>query len=355
MLRSRRLVTLACALPFVITACGGGGEDSGDGGTDTASQGSNAEPVTLRFASQYAEDDYRGVLSQMFADEVDERTDGSVTFEIYPNGSLMKPTETYQAMRSGSLDAAVLPLDYASGQVPEFSMAIMPAVVQTYQQAENWQDAEIGQRMQEIAEENGLHITVWNWGAGAFGVKGGSPVVVPGDIPSGQTARGAGPYAEMLLEHAGYSITSMPSSDIYNGFQTGILDAVVTTPSSFCAFNLQEQIDSYTSPSEPGQSWWFTLHPIVVSTQALDKLSDDQREAIDAAAEAVQDFAYDTPIENDAACEQTMADAGVEVAHIEGDQYQEWVDLAQPVWEQFGKDVEGGQELIELAREVPTE
>lgn len=338
--RKAAAAIVAALTTSIATACGADGDaESGDA-------------TTLRLALQYSETDYRGVLAQQFADKVEELTDGDVTFRLYFSSSLMEPTEMFNAMQGGGLDAAVLPLDYASGDVPQFSMAIMPAVVRNYTQAENWETSGMGERIQSIAEENGISIVTWNWGGGGFGVKGGPPVVVPNDVQKGMTARGAGPYAEDLLERAGYSITSMPSSDIYNGLQTGVIDAVVTTPSSFCSFKLEEQIDSYTSPAE-GSSWWFTLHPLVVSTSTMEKLTDEQQDAIREAGKSQQEFAYQTPPENDAECEKTMRDAGVEVATIGDDQFDEWQEFAQPTWQRFAEEVEGGQELIDLALAVP--
>ena len=45
--------------------------------------------------------------------------------------------------------------------------------------------------------------------------------------------RAAGPAFEQMLAAAGASVNSMPSSEIYTGLQTGVLDAVNTSSGSF--------------------------------------------------------------------------------------------------------------------------
>ena len=69
---------------------------------------------------------------------------------------------------------SVYPLDYASGDVPAFSITLMPAMVRNHAQAQNWQDAEIGNKVEQMTEENGVKILTWVWNAGAIGVKEGS-------------------------------------------------------------------------------------------------------------------------------------------------------------------------------------
>ena len=57
---------------------------------------------------------------------------------------------------------------------------------------QNWQDAEIGRKVEEMTEENGVKILTWVWNAGAIGVKEGS-IVAPDDAQSGMVTRAAGP------------------------------------------------------------------------------------------------------------------------------------------------------------------
>ena len=149
-------------------------------GCGLASGGGGDGAVTLRLSHQWpgatkgGEGDFRAVLAQRFAEQVKERTNGDVTIKIYPNNSLIEdPEQQYQAMEQGTTDMSVYPLDYASGDVPEFSVTLMPAMVRNHAQAQNWQDAEIGRKVEEMTEENGIKVLTWVWNAGAIGVKEG--------------------------------------------------------------------------------------------------------------------------------------------------------------------------------------
>ncbi len=349
--RSTRILKLVIGLILaagLASGCGGaGGGDQGEGQT-----------VTLRLSHQWPkatteEGDFRSVLAERFAQEVEERTNGQVTIRIYPNASLVEPTEQYKAIIQGALDMSVFPLDYASGEVPQFSITLMPAMVQSHAQAQNWKEAEIGRRIEEITQENGIKILTWIWNAGGIGVRQGNPVVSPDDVEPGAVARAAGPRVEQMLRRVGYSITSMPSSEIYNAMQTGVLDVAVTSASSFCSYRIYEVTDAYTSPTE--NTFWFMFEPLIIGTEQFEQLTPEQQRTFEEVGAELQQFAYEASEKDDAQCEQQFREAGVTVAHINDAAFEQWREASQPVWEDFAREVEGGQELIELARKVPTE
>lgn len=241
---SRPVAALATfTMLLAIAGCGLASE----GGSDT---------VTLRLSHQWpapgkeGKGDFRAVLAQRFADEVKKRTDGKVQVKIYPGNSLIEdPREQYGAITEGTVDMSVYPLDYAGGEVPQFSITLMPAMVRNHEQARQWEKAEIGKSVERITEEHGIKVLTWVWNAGAIGTRGAKPIVSPDDVPHGNVTRAAGSRIEQMLKSVGFGLSSMPSSEIYNGMQTGVLDSAITSTSSFGSYRLYEQVKTFTSPS----------------------------------------------------------------------------------------------------------
>jgi TRAP-type C4-dicarboxylate transport system substrate-binding protein len=346
-LRRRFLCAIgAVLLVGLLSACG------------LAESGGGAGAVTLRLSHQWpgasqGEGDFRAVLAQRFAQQVKERTNGDVTIKIYPNNSLIEdPEQQYQAMEQGTTDMSVFPLDYASGDVPEFSVTLMPAMVRNHAQAQNWQDAEIGRKVEEMTEENGIKVLTWVWNAGAIGVKEGSPVVAPDDVRSGMVTRAAGPRVEQMLERVGFGLASMDSSEIYNAMQTGTLDSAITSTSSFSSYRLYEQVNSYTSPTG-GNTFWFMFEPLIISMEEFEKLTPEQQKIFEEEGAELQEYAYTASQEDDVRVDKEFEEAGVKVVPMDDKSFVEWQQVSQPVWDDFAGDVEGGQELIELASNVP--
>lgn len=353
--RTRRGALVAAAIAPLITLAACGGDD---GGGSAAGGDGECGSASLRLSHQWPQatggedSDFRSELAQQFADRIAEETDDQVKVQIFPNSSLVESTEQYDAMMQGSLDMSVFPLDYASGRVPDFSVTLMPALVRNHEVAQSWQDAEIGTRLEEVVEENGAKIVTWVWNAGAVGTKG-DPVVSPDDVGSGMTMRAAGSYVEKMLEDAGAGISSLPSNEIYTAMQTGVLDAAVTSTGSFASYNLQEQVKSFTSPTE--NTFWFMFEPLIISTETFDELCAEQQEAVEAVGEELQDFAYSASEEDDTRVEGIFSDAGVEVTTMDDDAFAQWQELAQKQWDAFATSAPNGQELLDLAKEVASE
>lgn len=355
-------------LGFMV-ACGGGGTptDSGDSEeptdegaeVDEADEGtegeaSSGEEIVLKLSHQWPkatvdEGDFRSVLGEKFAAEVEERTSGQVKIQQYPAQSLVKSTDQYDAMLKGALDMSVFPFDYAGGKIPQFGITLMPAMVKNHEQAQAWENAEIGKMIEEIAEEKGMKILVWVWNAGAIGVKG-DPIVTPSDVKDGMQVRAAGALVEEMLASVGAGITSMASSEIYSALQTNILDAAVTSNSSFASYKLYEQVDSFTTATE--NTFWFMFEPLVISTAAWDKLSPEQQEIFEEVAAELQPWAYQASEDDDAYVAELFKEEGVNVVDMNDDAYQEWVELSKPVWDSFAESVDGGAELLEAALEI---
>jgi TRAP-type C4-dicarboxylate transport system substrate-binding protein len=187
------------------------------------------------------------------------------------------------------------------------------------------------------------------WLAGGFASKGGC-VLEPADA-SGKVMRAAGPAFEQMLAEAGASLNSMPSSEIYTGLQTGVLDAVNTSSGSFVSFRIYEQVDCLTPPGD--YALWFMYEPILMSKASFEALTPEQQQALMDAGQKAEDFFIDAAKGLDEELVETFEKAGVEVASMSQEQFNAWLDLAkESSYKIFAEEVPGGDQLIEKALAV---
>src|SRR5712692_10944027 len=86
--------------------------------------GSAAPAQTLKISHQFPggsinEGDFRDRLCRKFAAELEQRTNGEIAAQVYPNSSLMKTVAQFSALRKGALDISLYPISYAGGELPE--------------------------------------------------------------------------------------------------------------------------------------------------------------------------------------------------------------------------------------------
>jgi TRAP-type C4-dicarboxylate transport system substrate-binding protein len=272
-----------------------------------------------------------------------------VAIQVFPGGSLYKPREQWGALTKGQLDLAVFPLDYAAGRHPQFSVTLMPGLVRSHARALRMNDSEFLEDIKRIIEDAGVVVVADAWIAGAFASKKHC-ITNPGSM-QGQVTRAAGPAFEQMLAAAGASISSMPSSEIYTGMQTGVLDAANTSTSSFVSFRLYELVVCITAPGE--NALWFMYEPILMSKKSWDGLSPEQQAAVLRAARAAEDYFNAATVEDDQKMIRAFRDAGVEVIEMSREDFDAWLAVAKDsAYRKFAEDVPGGRELIEKALAV---
>ena len=292
--------------------------------------------------------DVRDEMVQIIAREVAD-ADVGLDVRIYPAASLFKPTQQWDAMVQGQLDISAFPLDYASGKHPQFSATLMPGLVKNHEHAKRLNDSAFMDDIKQIIEDAGVMVLSDAWLAGGFAGKG-ECILEPADA-EGKVMRAAGPAFEQMLAEAGASINAMPSSEIYSGLQTGVLDAVNTSSGSFVSYRIYEQVDCLTPPGD--YALWFMYEPILMSKESFERLTPEQQQALRDAGQKAEDYFFEAAKGLDEELVQTFEQAGVEVASMSQEQFDTWLDLAkESSYKIFAEEVPGGDQLIEKALAV---
>ena len=314
----------------------------------TSLTGGAAAAAELRLSHQWSTSDVRHEVAQMVADEV-AAADVDLEITIFPSASLFKAREQYQPLSRGQLDMTVLPLSYAGGMQPAYNLTLMPGLVKNHDHAARLNDSPFMDAIEETMAEDDVMVLVHGYLAGGFAGKDGC-ITSPGDMPGKQT-RAAGKAFEQMLAGAGASIASMASSEIYNAMQTGVLDAANTSSSSFVSYRIYEQVACYTPPGD--YALWFMYQPMLINKTTFEGLTEEQQQALTAAAETAQAYYLEEAKKEDAESRRVFEEAGVEIADMTAEEFEAWRQLAQETsYVAFVEETPGGQELLDLALAV---
>lgn len=325
-----KLFAMAAASAFAVTATLGA---------------SSADAQQLRLSHQWSTSDVRHQVAQMIADDLDA-ADVGLSIRIFPSASLFSATEQYTPVSRGQLDMTVYPLSYAGGQRPEFNLTLMPGLVRNHDHGARLNNSPFMERLEELMAEDDIMVLVHGYLAGGFAAKG-ECITRPEHMP-GRNVRAAGRAFEQMLAAAGASISSMASSEIYNGMQTGVLDAVNTSSSSFVSFRLYEQVDCYTPASDV--ALWFMYQPLLMNKSTFEGLSEEQQEVLLEAAAKAEEWYLEQAKLDDVRSVEVYRDNDVEIAEMTDDDFEAWRALAMDsAYADFLSQVPNGQELLDLA------
>ena len=79
-------LALAAALTLSMAACGGSASSAAPAGSGSAA--AEEQSFTLKFSDQNAENTSTNIWAKKFAELVNQKSNGTITVEIYPNASL---------------------------------------------------------------------------------------------------------------------------------------------------------------------------------------------------------------------------------------------------------------------------
>jgi TRAP-type transport system periplasmic protein len=309
-----------------------------------------ADNLTLKAAHQFpgGKGDVRDDMVQMIAKDAKAANVG-LDIQVYPGASLFKPNDQWNAIVGGQLDITLFPLDYASGKAPVFSATLMPGLIRSQERAKRINNSQFMKDIRAEIEKRGGIVLSDAWFAGGVAAKDGC-IVHPNDL-KGKKLRAAGPTFANMWEAAGASIVSPPSNEIYNAFQSGVVNATDTSLGTFNSMRLYEVADCLTAPGN--NALWFMYEPVIMSKKSFDRLDKKQQQVIlDAGKKAQAYYEGKADAVNEEAI-KAFRDHKRKVVELSDADYNAWLDLAKKSsYAQFAKDVPNGQKLIDEALSV---
>jgi len=309
-----------------------------------------AAPTTLRASHQFpgGKGDVRDDMVQMIAKEA-QAANAGVTIQVYPGASLFKPNQQWNALVDGQLDISLFPLDYASGKVPVFSATLMPGLIRSQERAKRVNKSQFMKDIRAEIEKHGVIVLSDAWFAGGMAAKK-SCILAPADM-KGMKFRAAGPTFAAMWEAAGASIVTPPSNEIYNAFQTGVVNGTDTSLGTFASTRLYEVTDCLTAPGN--NALWFMYEPVLMSKKSFSRLDKQQQDIVLKAGKKAEAYYEGKADQVNAEAIKAFEDHKVKVVTLSDAQFNAWVEIAKKSsYAKFASDVPNGQKLIDAARSV---
>lgn len=309
-----------------------------------------ADSITLKASHQFpgGKGDVRDEMVQMIAKEV-AAANVDLTIKVFPGSSLVKAQDQWKAMQTGQIDMTSLPLDYASGIHPQFGATLMPGLVKNHAHALRINSSPFMQDIKAIIAQGGAHVLADSWLAGAFAGK--DKCILKPEDAAGMKVRSAGATFSQMWAGAGASVVSIPSNEVYNAMQQGVIQGTDTSTGSFVSFRLYEQVKCITAPGD--NAMWFMYEPVLISKKSWDKLNDAQKKALTTASKKAEDYFNVESKKLDDKMVETFKKNNVQVVTMTEADAEAWRAVANKTsYKVFAEKVPGGKELIEKALSV---
>jgi TRAP-type C4-dicarboxylate transport system substrate-binding protein len=187
---------------------------------------------------------------------------------IYPGGVAGDEADMIRKMRIGQLHAAALTGAGLAMIAPEILAMQMPMMFRSDAELD-YVRQRIGPQLAAILEANGFKLLTWG-DAGWVHFFAQRPVVYPDDLKSQKLFTWAGDSATLeAWQRAGFRPVPLAATDIHTALQSGLINAIPTTPIaalSFQWFGLAKHMTNL--------KWAPLIGAIVISTRTWRDLPD---------------------------------------------------------------------------------
>ncbi|TQM94337.1 TRAP transporter substrate-binding protein [Roseinatronobacter monicus] len=215
-----------------------------------------------------------------FADDIREATDGALDITVHSAGSLFAHGQIKDSVRRGLAPIGEILMSQLVNENPVFGVDSIPFLAASYDEAEALWDAS-RDAVSEALEAQGLTLLFSvPWPGQSLFLR--EEVTEPAQL-QGVTFRAYNNATERMAQLLGMIPTQVEAGDIPTAFSTGRVASMITSPST----GVSSQAWDYTSHYIDVQAW-LPKNMVFVNSSALDALSDDERDAVLAAAEAAE-------------------------------------------------------------------
>jgi len=311
-------LVLCVALVLAFAACGG----SSGGGSDTE------ETYTLRFAHGSSESEPIHKAAEYMKEQLEARSDGRITMEIYPSATLADQVPACEMMMDGTLDFFGGSVVAVENFIDAFKIVDLPYLVSDYDSADTLFEGEIGQELDAMLPDIGLE----NLGWCEYGFRNTynniRPIEKVEDLKGLKIRAIESPISIGMWTAFGTDPTVISWSEVYSSLEMGTVDGA-DGPNALFASAQMETVVKYMSTTQH----MYTPGVILASKATMDKLPEDLQELVrEVGKEAADQMKQETRSTQEAAAEQ-MAANGLVINEVDPAVREALAELCKPVYE----------------------
>lgn len=272
-----KMVAIASISALALTACAGGGTSGGSSG--------GSESVRIILGHGAAPGNPRSDAAIEFEKLVEEKSGGTVDIQIVGQESVGSDSEMMTSVAAGTLDMTINSQGPFSTVVPEAALIGLPFLFESSEHAYAIIDSDIMDEISTNAEAKGLHVLGY-WDNGMRDITNSKrPINSPADLSGLKIRTPDDPMTISIFNALNANPTPMAFGELYLALRQGAVDGQENPVVNVKSSKLHE-VQSHLAVT--GHK--YETNPFIISTSRWSKLSDDQKKAIEEAADEARDL-----------------------------------------------------------------
>lgn len=303
-----------------------------------------AAQTVMRVSHQLPPAHHIAQLVDQWAADVERLSEGSLDVEVLGANTAFKPDQNFPAVARGQVEAA-LSVNFQWGNtIPEMNVVTLPYFMTDIERVKKFPGSEAAQLLEQKLLEKGVRNVAWLFTTNSSIFTSAKKPIVEIDDFEGLKIRGLNKLVDEAFSANGAAPTAMPGSEVYQGLQTGVIDAGLTDVSAAYSRKYYE-VQSYGTVTP-----FFTVYfHLFVNPSWYDGLTEDQRAAISKASANAEQASYELTAQTAASAIEELQAKGMKLHIQTAAETEAWKQAMQPpVMEAFKASTDDAARIVEL-------
>ncbi|MGO1434534.1 MAG: TRAP transporter substrate-binding protein [Canibacter sp.] len=310
-------VAVVSVAALALAGCSSGGGDAGGEGS-----------YTIKFGNVISPGDTQNQAYDYFAELVDEKSDGRINVEIYPDSQLGGEREMIEAVQSGNLEMTAPSIGVLANFDDSLQVFDFPFIFEDAETAYEVLDSEIGDEMLSGIEDSGLHALGWGENGFRNVAMTKDTVKLPEDMKGKKLRTMQVPMHITYWESLGAAPTPMAFPEVFTALQQGVVDGVENPYELLHSAKFTEPANKLTE-----LQWLYDPEVILIGQDFLDGLPEEDQEILTSAADEMVMKLRELKSGINDEVRAEIEEAGGTVADITDEERQQWIDATVPFYE----------------------
>lgn len=301
--------------------------------------------VTLRMGLGLAESSPQYISSEYFADILEQRSDGRITVNVFPNSQLGDDVQMMEMLQTGTLDMTYPSSSPATSYVEELAVFDLPFLLPTREAAVAAMRSEAAQEMLDAFDGTGIKALAFSENGFRQLSNSAREVSSPEDV-AGLDVRGLAirtmenPVHLDIWEALGANPTPMAFGELFSAMEQGVVDGQENPWSTILTSNFYEV-------QEFGSETRHVYTPFIkmISERTWDNLDPEYQALIQEAALKAADYEIQLSAEYDDWSRNQLEERGMKITRLDDEQIAAFQEAVQPVYEEWAPRI--GEDLVE--------
>jgi TRAP-type C4-dicarboxylate transport system substrate-binding protein len=224
----------------------------------------------------YGDGNHPTQVAISFAKEVSEKAGDKLDIKVHSGGSLIKHPEIYRAVKSRQVQIGEVFIGRLGNNDPVFKIDNLPFLATDFDSAEKLYQASKASIVAALAKDDLTLLYTVPWPA--QDLYSNKEVNSLADL-KGLKMRAYSPSTSRLADLMGTTPVNVPFSDVAQAFTTSTIDGMITSPSTGVNNQSWDYVTHFTTVNA-----WIPKNMTFVNTKIMNKLDDDTKAVIMAAA-----------------------------------------------------------------------